>query len=39
MACDKDSKTAVGEENGPNVIIGYAVGAVIRMIPSFLRSI
>ena len=39
MACDRDSKTAVGEENGPNVIIGYDVGAIILMIPSFLRSI
>lgn len=39
MACERDSKTAVGEENGPNVIIGYDAGEIILMIPSFRRSI
>ncbi len=39
IAWDKDIKTAVCEENGPNVMTGYEDGAVNRIPDSFLRSI
>lgn len=38
-ALEKAFKTAVGDENGPNVMTGYDEGATNCIIESFLRSI